>query len=144
MQDGEHGLRGHLQLQRSWQVLGGKMRFAEQDHDERVGMALAEFGDFAGGVPVARADLAQILARHAIETIDGSAMFAGGGEQFVKWSPVVSPVEFEADALAQFGLVNLTGGTIRRGCAGRGKRLFPLRARRGAGGGAVSQSSEAR
>jgi hypothetical protein len=31
----------------------------------------------------------------------------GGGEQFVKGSPVVSPVEFEANALPQFGLVNL-------------------------------------
>ena len=34
-------------------------------------------------------------------------MLAGGGEQFVKWSPFVSPVEFETDALAQFVFINL-------------------------------------
>ena len=37
----------------------------------------------------------------------GSAMVAGGAEHFVKWGPLVSPVEFEADALAQFALFDL-------------------------------------
>ena len=35
-------------------------------------------------------------------------MVPRGDEQFVKRSPIVSPVEFEADALPQFRLVNFT------------------------------------
>ena len=70
-------------------------------------MAAAEVGNLVGGVPVTSSDFAQILARHAIEPVDGSAVIAGGGEQFVKWSPFVSPVEFETDTLAEFIFINL-------------------------------------
>ena len=59
---------------------------------------------FLGGsdlaVPVTSSDFAQIFARHAIEAVDGGAVVAGGAEQFVKGGPVVSPVEFETNALA--------------------------------------------
>ena len=34
-------------------------------------------------------------------------MIARRHQQFVKWSPIVSPIEVEADALAQFALVDL-------------------------------------
>ena len=69
-------------------------------------MALANLGNLGRGMTIAGADFAQIFARHAIETVDGLAMVARGDQQFVKRSPVVSPVEIEADALPQFVLVN--------------------------------------
>ena len=56
---------------------------------------------------IAGADLAQVFARHAIQTVDGFGVIAGRRQQFVERRPVVSPVEIEADALAQFALVNL-------------------------------------
>src|ERR1035441_8908957 len=88
-------------------MLGREVRLAEQHDDERAGMPAAEFGNLVGGVAVTGANFAQIFARHAIKAIDGCAVVAGGGEQFVKRSPVVSPVEFETDALAQFVFGNL-------------------------------------
>src|SRR5580700_1660472 len=69
-------------------------------------MMLANFGNFFGGVAVARSDFAQIFARHAIESVDGCAMIARGREQFVEWGPVVSPIKFEANTLAQFVFFN--------------------------------------
>jgi hypothetical protein len=82
------------------------MRLTEQHNDERVRIAAAEFGNLVGGMAITGSDLAQVFARHAIKTVDGGAMVAGGGEQFVKWSPFVSPVEFETDALAQLAFFN--------------------------------------
>src|SRR5229473_7394758 len=70
-------------------------------------MAASQIGNLVGGVPVTSSDFAQIFARHAIEPVDGGAVVAGGGEQFVERSPFVSPVEFETDALAQFVFINL-------------------------------------
>src|ERR1039458_5152478 len=88
-------------------MLWREVRLAEKHQDERGGMAAAEFGDPVGSVAIAGPDFAQIFARHAIQAIDGCAVVAGGGEQFVKWRPVVSPVEFETDALAQLVFRNL-------------------------------------
>ena len=51
-------------------------------------------------------------------------MVAGGGKQFVKWSPVVSPVEFETDALAQFGLFNLAAQPFIENVLVAGKNRF--------------------
>jgi len=102
------------------------MRLAEQRNDERVRMAAAELGNLVGGVAITGSDLAQVFARHAIQPVDGGATVTGGGEQFEKWSPIVSPIEFEADALAQLGFVNFAALAIRRECAGRGKKSFPL------------------
>src|SRR5260370_23278859 len=88
-------------------MLGREVRLTEQHNDERVRMAAAEIGNLVGGVPVTSSDFPQILARHAIEPVDGGAVVASSGEQFVKWSPFVSPVEFETDALAQLAFINL-------------------------------------
>ena len=71
-------------------------------------MALADFGKLRGGVTVARANLAQIFAGHAIEAINGLTVVAGGDQQFVERLPIVSPIEIEADALAEFAFINLT------------------------------------
>src|SRR6266478_3780234 len=106
LQNGEHGLLGQLLLEQGGQMLRREVRLAEQHNDKRVRMAVAEIGNLVGGVPVTSSDFAEIFARHAIEPVDGGAVVAGGGEQFVKWSPFVSPVELEADALAQFVFTN--------------------------------------
>ena len=87
-------------------------------------MAAANFGNLVGGVAVTGSDFAQIFARHAIEPVDGGAAVAGGGEQLVKWGPVVSPVEFETDALAQFVFVNLAAEPFVENVLVAGKNGF--------------------
>src|SRR2546423_284574 len=77
------------------------MRFAEQNKNHRVRMTFADLDDLRSGMAVASADPAQILARHAVETIESFAMISRGHQQFVKRGPVVSPVKVEADALAK-------------------------------------------
>src|SRR5260370_37391903 len=106
LQNGKHGFRGKLPPEQGGQRLGREVRLAEQHNDKRIRMAVAEIGNLVCGVPVTSADFAPLFARHAIEPVNGGAVVAGGGEQFVKWSPFVSPVEFEADALAQFAFIN--------------------------------------
>src|SRR5713226_5589968 len=107
LQNGEHGFRGKLLLEQGGQVLGREVRLAEKNQYERVGMTLPQPGYLVGDVAVARSNFAQIFARHAIEPVDGGAVVAGGGEQLVKRSPFVAPVEVEPDALAQLVFVNL-------------------------------------
>src|SRR2546423_15659019 len=87
-------------------MMGSEMRFSEQDQHERVGMVFFNFADFVGSVPVPGSDLAKILAWHAVEAVETNRVLAGGGEQLVKWRPIVSPIKIEADALSQFRLVN--------------------------------------
>src|SRR5271165_1838767 len=70
-------------------------------------MALADFGEFSGGVTVAGADFTQVFARHAVQSVDGFGLVARGDEQVVKRGPVVSPIEIEADALAEFTFINV-------------------------------------
>src|SRR5208282_568084 len=80
--------------------------------------------NLVGGVTVTGPDFAQIFARHAIKAIDGCAAVAGGGEQFVKWRPVVSPVKFETDALAQLVFVNLGAEPLVENVLVAGKNGF--------------------
>src|SRR5579859_7716573 len=70
-------------------------------------MAFANFTNLCGCVPVARANFSQIFARHAIETVDRLSMIARRHKQFVKRSPIIAPIEIEANALAQVILINL-------------------------------------
>ena len=97
---------GSSLLQYAREMSGSEVRFSEQHEDHGIGMALADLGDLGRSVTVAGADLAQVFAGHAIETVDAFAVVAGRYQQFVERSPVVSPVEIEADALAQFALVD--------------------------------------
>src|ERR1035441_5275448 len=106
LQNGEHGFCGKPLPEQGGQVLGREMRLAEENQNERAGMAAAKFRNLVGGVPVARPDFTHIFARHAIEPVDRGAVVPGSRKQFVKWSPLVSPVEFKAYALAQLVLVN--------------------------------------
>src|SRR3954466_14813119 len=71
-------------------------------------MPLPDLGQFVRGVTVACSDLAQILARHAVQSVDCVAMLARCHQQVVERRPVVSPVEIEANTLLQFFGVNLT------------------------------------
>ncbi len=92
---------------RSRQVPWSHMRLAKEHIDHSVRMALANLANLGGGVAVAGPDLAQIFARHAVETVKRLGMIAGGDQQFVERRPVVSPIEVESDPLAEFVLVNV-------------------------------------
>src|ERR1700685_2199679 len=105
-------------------MLGREVRLAEKDQQQRVGMTAGKFSNLVGGIAVTSADFAQILARHAIEPVNGGATVAGGREQFVKWSPIVAPVEFETDALAQFVFVNLAAAPFVDDVLVAGKNRF--------------------
>src|SRR5208337_1883925 len=100
------------------------MRLAEQHNDQRAGMLAAKVGNLVGGMAVAGPDLAQIFAGNAIEPVDGCALVAGGGEQFVKCQPVVSPVKIEANALAQFMFINLASEPFVENVLIAGKNCF--------------------
>src|SRR5258708_12207143 len=84
-------------------MAGREVRFSKQYKDDRFGMAFANFRDLQGGVTVPLSDFPQVFARHAIEAIDALAMIAGGDQEFVEGTPLVSPVDVEANALTQFG-----------------------------------------
>jgi hypothetical protein len=70
-------------------------------------MRATELGNFISGVAIASSDFAQVFARHAIESIGGCSTITCSGEQFVKWKPIISPVDVEADALAKLNFINL-------------------------------------
>src|SRR5438445_1522550 len=107
LQDGEDSYARHLLLQQLRKVAGSQMRLTEEHKNHCVGMLLANLRNFASRVSVTGANLAQVFARHAIQTINGLRVIAGGGQQLVEWSPVIAPVEVEADSLAEFAFVNL-------------------------------------
>src|SRR4029077_9808975 len=123
-QNDEHAFVGKLLLEQGGHMLRREMRLTEQRNDERVRMAAAKFGNLVGGMAVAGSDLAQVFARHAIKPVDGGAVVAGGGEQFVKWSPFVSPVEFETDALAQLAFVDFAPEPFVENMLVAGKNSF--------------------
>ncbi len=108
LQHREHLRAGHLLVDRARQMSRREMRLAEQNKDDGIRMPLADLRNFGGRVAVASADLAQIFARHAVETIERFRVIARGHKQFVKRRPVVSPIKIEADALPQFALLDLT------------------------------------
>src|ERR1700689_5409702 len=83
-----------------------QVRFAEQDEDHGIGMALTDLTNLGGSVTVAGANLAQVFTRHAIEAVNRFSVVAGRYQQFVEGSPVIAPVEIEADALAEFAFVD--------------------------------------
>src|SRR5271155_4277979 len=70
-------------------------------------MPLMNLSNLVGRMPVSRSDLAQVFPRHAIQTIDGVRVFAGGHQRFIKGGPLIAPVEVETNALAQLIFVDL-------------------------------------
>src|SRR5215472_13431615 len=101
-----------------------QMRFAEQDEDDGIGMAFANLGNLDGGMPVAGANLAQVFTWHAVEAVKRFGVIARRDQKFVERSPVVSPVEVEADALAQFGFVDLAPPPLIKNVLVAGKDGF--------------------
>jgi hypothetical protein len=87
---------------------GREVGLAEEHEDHRAGVALADFGNLDAGMTIARADLAQILAGHAIQAVQAFGMITRGHQQFVEGIPVVSPIEVETDALAKFVFIDFT------------------------------------
>src|ERR1700678_2099972 len=71
-------------------------------------MAFAHLGNLRRGMAVARSDLSQVLARHAIQPIDSFAVIPRRNQQLVKWSPVIAPIQIKSDALTQFFIVDFT------------------------------------
>ena len=90
----------------SRQVSWSHMRLAKKHVDHSVRMPLPDLCDLQRGMAIASADLAQILARHAIQAVECLGVIARTDQQFVKRSPVVSPIQIEADTLPQFGFIN--------------------------------------
>ena len=80
LENSEHHFFRQPLPEQGWQMLGRKVRLAEQHYDERVGMTATYFGNLVGGMSIAGSDFAQILTRHAIQSIDECAMVTGGGE----------------------------------------------------------------
>ena len=77
LQQGEHAGIGQRDAQHFGNVIRREMRLAEQHHHDGVGMAARDLGDLLGGVAVAPGDLAEIVARHAVEAIDPHRVLAG-------------------------------------------------------------------
>src|ERR1700688_3151171 len=71
-------------------------------------MPSANFCDLGRGVAIPFSNFSQILPRHAIQPINGLAVIARRYQQFVERTPVITPVDVEADALPQFALVNFS------------------------------------
>jgi len=88
-------------------MLGCEVGLSEQDEDEGFGMKVAKFRNLVGGVTITGSDFAQIFTWGAVEAADQGAAIARHGEHFVERSPVVSPIEFEADTLAKLVFVDL-------------------------------------
>src|SRR5215831_15419229 len=70
-------------------------------------MTLANFCNLQRRMAVARPDLAQILAWHAIQSIECFSVISSADQQLVKRIPVVSPIQAEANALPQLVFVDL-------------------------------------
>ena len=82
------------------------MRFAEEHDDDSSGILFTNATDALGGVFVAARDLAQIVARTAIQGVNTVTIGAGGFEKAIEGKPVVAPVCIVAQAFAQFGAVD--------------------------------------
>src|SRR5580704_16647423 len=70
-------------------------------------MPLMNLSNLVGRMLISRSDLAQVLPGHAIQTIDGVRVFAGGYQQFLKGGPLIAPVEVETNALTQLIFIDL-------------------------------------
>src|SRR5260370_22028649 len=85
----------------------GKMRLPEQHKDHRIRMASPHLHYFCAGVAIAQSNSSQVVPRHAIETVECLGVVPGARQDFTEGSPIIPPVDVEANPLAQFVLVNL-------------------------------------
>ena len=113
------------------QMPRSQMRFSKKHkRSTRPDAARRISASFLGGMAVARANLPQVLARHAVESIDGLTVITGGAEQFVKRRPsrIPSPSS-KRMRWRSSRFFNLAVAAIRQECAGREQRSFLLPAR---------------
>jgi len=89
-------------------MLRRKMQLPEQHNNYSVRMKLANLANLGSSMAIAGSDLPQVVARHAIQPVNSLTMIAGRAQQFVERRPIVSPVQIEANALAQFDVINFT------------------------------------
>src|SRR5438128_4290824 len=106
LENGDLSLARHVFVERMRQVSGSEMRFTKQDQIRGVGMSLTDFANFVSRVAIPHADLTQVFTWHTVEPIDGFRMLARSDQQFVKWRPIIAPVEIETNALPQFCFTN--------------------------------------
>src|SRR5581483_12461319 len=105
----DNAFRPQFLAQESRQMIGGQMGLAKNDHDERVGMRVTDFRNLGGGMAVARANLAQVLPRHAVQPINSFCVLASILEDRKERLPLIPPVRVKTYAIAQLGLVNFFG-----------------------------------
>src|SRR6201989_1191679 len=83
-------------------MIGRQMRFFTQHHYYGLGICRPKFSNLHRCMPVAGPDTAHVLSRGAIQPVDFCAGFPGSFEKFAKGPPIVTPVAFKANTVAQF------------------------------------------
>ena len=106
LENSDLSLARHVFVKRTRKMSRSEMRFTKQNQNRGVGMRLTDFPNFVSSMPIPHADLTQVFTRHTIEPIDGFRMLARSDQQFVKWRPIIAPVEIETNALPQFCFTN--------------------------------------
>ena len=101
-----------------------EMRLAEEDEDERVGMPVAYFGNLVGGVAVAGSDIAQVFARHAIESVDRARPHRGRQRAVRKMGPSRIPSQGRSGCAGGVRLVNLSAQPLVENVLVAGKNRF--------------------
>src|SRR5438045_1274743 len=66
----------------------------------------SHLANFCRCMAIARRDPAEVMARHAIESVDSLGMFAPADQQLIKRCPVVSPLAVKAQPPPEFGLAD--------------------------------------
>src|SRR5207245_6721919 len=99
LENSDLSLARHVFVKRTRKMSRSEMRFTKQNQNRGVGMRLTDFPNFVSSMPIPHADLTQVFTRHTIEPIDGFRMLARSDQQFVKWRPIIAPVEIETKPL---------------------------------------------
>src|ERR1700733_8011421 len=105
-------------------MLWSKMRFSEEHQNQRVWMAISYLRNLVGRMAIASANLPQVLARHAVKPVNPGALLARGRKNVKEGSPVVSPIQVEANTLAKLALVDLSAQPLIDDMLISGKNRF--------------------
>src|SRR5207244_1875309 len=106
LENGDLSLARHLFVEYTRKMSGSEMRFTKQNQNRGVRMRSTNLTNFVSRVSIPHADLTQVFTRHTVETVDAFGMLARRDQQFVKWRPIIAPVEIETNALPQFCFSN--------------------------------------
>src|SRR5580704_8814290 len=105
-------------------MLRREMGFPKQYQDHGIRMPLMNLRNLVRSMSISGANLAQVFPRHAIQSINGISMFAGGYQQFVKRGPLIVPVEIETNALAKLVFIDLAPPPFFQNVLMAGKNRF--------------------